>query len=57
VAATERNEPDLTDGRPKPATQRPAGTEIEELNRQTQPKAPTGQVVDPKQERDPDTAG
>jgi hypothetical protein len=45
-------------GRPTPGrADRPNGDEIEELNRQTDPKGPGGQPVDPEQERDPDTAG
>jgi hypothetical protein len=36
---------------------RPKGDDIEELNRQTQPTGPTGEPVDPHQERDPETAG
>jgi hypothetical protein len=36
---------------------RPEGKEIEELNRQTMPKTPDGQVVDPKQEEAKDSAG
>ena len=36
---------------------RPEGQEIEELNRQTMPKTPDGQVVDPKQEEAKDSAG
>jgi len=35
--------------------QRPDGKEIEELNRQTMPKTPDGQVVDPKQEEAKDS--
>jgi hypothetical protein len=46
----------------RPATgdaeaQRPDGKEIEELNRQTMPQTPDGQVVDPKQEEAKDSAG
>ena len=45
-------------GRPAPGgPDRPQGTEIEELNRRTQPTGPGGQPVDPGQEPDPDTAG
>lgn len=36
---------------------RPDGSEIEELNRQTLPKTPDGKVVDPKQEEAKDQAG
>jgi hypothetical protein len=32
-----------------PAPNRPEGKTIEEINRETLPKAPDGQVVDPKQ--------
>jgi hypothetical protein len=41
----------------KPDADRPDGKEIEELNRQTMPKTPDGQVVDPKQEEAKDSAG
>jgi hypothetical protein len=36
---------------------RPEGKEIEELNRQTMPKTPDGEVVDPKQEEAKNSAG
>lgn len=51
-----------TDDRKQPAQdankpERPDRSEIEELNRQTMPRTPDGQVVDPKQEDVRDTAG
>ena len=36
---------------------RPEGKEIEELNRETMPRGPDGQVIDPKQEEAKDSAG
>ena len=36
---------------------RPDGSAIEELNRQTLPKTPDGQLIDPKQEEAKDTGG
>jgi hypothetical protein len=50
--------PDVTPTNPAPpAANRPEDKGIEELNRQTLPKAPDGQVVDPKQEEAKDSAG
>ena len=43
--------------RPEAAAKRPEGKEIEELNRQSMPKTPDGQVIDPKQEEAKDSAG
>lgn len=61
----ERNPPPPADagkpsGRPRPAgdrTKDPAEEAIQEVNERTLPKAPDGQLVDPKQEEVWDTAG
>lgn len=46
---------------PRPRTEaeapRPEGKEIEELNRETMPTGPDGQVIDPMQEEPTDSAG
>ena len=41
----------------QPPDERPDGSVIEELNRQTLPKTPDGKVVDPNQEEAKDSAG
>jgi hypothetical protein len=46
-----KEEPEVTPTDPAPpAANRPAGKTIEEVNRETMPQGPDGQLIDPKQE-------